>query len=216
MIRIAIADDHALFRKSLSRMLGDFEELQVVAEASNGAELLEIMKTVSVDTLLLDLRMPVMDGFETAERVRQLFPSVSILVLTMMDNDAVPGKIMDYADDYFTKDVDPEILKNAILHFGKPAVRLTRQPARNVSHMQCVDREDRPTVTIQEKIVIALTAKGLNSKAIAEYLHISNRTVERHKENLRTKFHASSIAQVIILVLKYQAIVLSDLIEYWV
>lgn len=216
MIRIAIADDHALFRKSLSRMLGDFEELQVVAEASNGAELLEIMKAVSVDTLLLDLRMPVMDGFETAERVHQLFPSVSILVLTMMDDDSVPGKIMDYADDFFTKNVDPEVLRNAILMSVKPAVRLAQQLSRNVSSTSEMTPEDRPTVTVQEKVVITLTAMGQSNKAIAENLHISNRTVERHKENLRTKFHVSSFTQVIILALKYHAIALSDVIEYWV
>ena len=216
MIRIAIADDHALFRKSLSRMLSDFEELQVVAEASNGAELLEIMKTVSVDTLLLDLRMPVMDGFETAEKVRQLFPSVSILVLTMMDDNSVPGKIMDYADDYFTKNVDPEVLRNAIRMSVKPEVRLVQRLARTLNSSSGMIPENRPIVTVQEKAVITLTAQGQNNKAIAENLHISKRTVERHKENLRTKFHASSFTQVIILALKYHAVVLSDVIEYWI
>jgi len=216
MIRIAIADDHALFRKSLSHMLSDFEELQVVAEASNGAELLEMMKTVSVDTLLLDLRMPVMDGFETAEKVRQLFPSVSILVLTMMDDNSVPGKIMDYADGYFTKNVDPEVLRNAIRMSVKPEVRLVQRLAQTLSSASEMIPENRPIVTVQEKAVITLTAQGQNNKAIAENLHISKRTVERHKENLRTKFHATSFTQVIILALKYHAVVLSDVIEYWI
>ncbi len=124
MIHIAIADDHVLFRKSLALMLNASEELQVVAEASDGAELLKIMEEVPIDTLLLDLRMPVMDGFETAQRVNKRFPSVSILVLTMMDDINVIGRVRDYADGFFTKNADPEELKAAILKRGKPQFRL--------------------------------------------------------------------------------------------
>ena len=91
MLRIAITDDHTLFRKSLGLLINSFENMQVVAEASNGIELLDKLQTVSVDILLLDLQMPEMDGFETARKIRTELPepqrSIPIIALTA-NNDA--------------------------------------------------------------------------------------------------------------------------------
>lgn len=85
MLRIAITDDHTLFRKSLRLLINSFEDMEVVVEAFNGVELLEKLQTIPVDILLLDLQMPIMDGFETNKKVKELYPNINTLVLTLMN-----------------------------------------------------------------------------------------------------------------------------------
>lgn len=85
MLRIAITDDHTLFRKSLELLINSFKNMQVVVKASNGIELLEKLQTTPVDILLLDLQMPEMDGFETSQKVKELYPKIKTLVLTLMN-----------------------------------------------------------------------------------------------------------------------------------
>ena len=108
MLRIAIADDHTLFRSSLALLINDFKNMQVVLEASNGEELLGNLQKTSVDILLLDLQMPVMDGFKACKIMRELYPDILIIVLTLMqDSDAIKKVIKIGAHGYFTKNTSP-------------------------------------------------------------------------------------------------------------
>jgi DNA-binding NarL/FixJ family response regulator len=95
MIRIAITDDHTLFRKSLSLLVGSFENTQVVVEAANGKELLEKLQSVPVDIVLLDLQMPEMDGFETSLKINELYPDIKILILTLQKEEEAIKKVME-------------------------------------------------------------------------------------------------------------------------
>src|SRR5690606_26025780 len=115
MMRIAITDDHALFRKSLRMLIEHFGGMQVVLEAENGAELLQKLKNTSVDVVLLDLQMPVMDGFETGQQLRLLYPQIKILVLTLLsDKESVLKTLQWGADGYLTKNTEPSVLKLAL------------------------------------------------------------------------------------------------------
>lgn len=115
MLRIAITDDHTLFRKSLGLLINSFENMQVVAEASNGIELLDKLQTVSVDILLLDLQMPEMDGFETSQKVKELYPKIKTLVLTLMnETDTIKKVVKMGVQGYFTKNTPPKELEDAI------------------------------------------------------------------------------------------------------
>src|SRR5690554_755940 len=95
MLKIAITDDHNLFRESLILLINHMENIEVIVEASNGIELLEKLENVSVDLLLLDLRMPEMDDFETAHKVKEQYPDLKILILTMMNDRNTIAKILE-------------------------------------------------------------------------------------------------------------------------
>src|SRR5690554_1428907 len=105
MLRIAITDDHKLFRKSLALLINNFENMEVVLEASNGMELLEKLETTSVDVLLLDLQMPEMDGFETYRNIKERYPDIKTIVRQVVKM-GVQG--------YFTKNTPIEELEEAI------------------------------------------------------------------------------------------------------
>ena len=115
MLRIAITDDHTLFRKSLSLLISSFKNMQVVIEASNGIELLDKLQTIPVDILLLDLQMPEMDGFETYKEVKELYPNIKTLVLTLMnETDTIKKVVKMGVQGYFTKNTPPKELEDAI------------------------------------------------------------------------------------------------------
>lgn len=215
MIKVAIADDHTLVRKSLSLLLSTAENIRVVAEASNGIELLEVLKSTPVDTLLLDLQMPGMDGFETAKQVNELYPGIKILVLTMIDDDNTIRRIIDHVDGFFTKNADPEELENAILKLEKSGFYFEQSLAEIISRLQDTEASNKETGIIEfskrEKEIISLTAKELSNKEIADKLHISKRTVERHKEIMRTNLNTRNFTGVIMFALKHHFISLSDI-----
>ena len=96
MIRIALVDDHTLFRKSLKLLIDNFDNMEVVLEAENGLDLLNKVGELNIDVVLLDLQMPIMDGFETGACLKELYPNVKLVVLTFLcDKDSV-RKVMDW------------------------------------------------------------------------------------------------------------------------
>src|SRR5690606_3623414 len=95
MLKIALTDDHTLFRKSLGLLINSFEGMEIVAEAANGLELLKKLETTEVDILLLDLQMPEMDGFETCIRIKQHYPNIKILILTLMNEAETIEKVFN-------------------------------------------------------------------------------------------------------------------------
>jgi len=213
MIRIAIADDHKLVRKSLSLLLSTSKQLEVVAEASDGIELLEVLKHTPIDTLLLDLQMPNMDGFETAKIVNQLYPAIKILVLTMMDDNNTIRRVIEYVDGFYTKNTDPEELENAILKLHKSGFYFERSFAE-ISKGLHIDPAKEPLAkefTEREREILILTARELSNKEIAEELHISKRTVDRHKEIMRETYKTRNFTGVIMIALKYGYLSMNDI-----
>lgn len=203
MLRIAVTDDHILFRKSLKLLIASFENMEVVAEASNGIELLEKLKTVSLDILLLDLQMPKMDGFETCRKVNELYPDIKILVLTLRDDAETIREVMELGvQGYFTKNTDPSELKNAILklnddgfYFEKSLTSVIQDildsPSPDVKTRQPL------TFTEREMDIVRLTLKEYSGTEIAVELNISPKTVEKHKRNLMEKTKAKNFIGVI-------------------
>ena len=114
-IRIIVADDHKLFRKGLISILSDLPQVSVIAEAENGEQLLNILKTTPTDIVLLDLRMPLMDGYEVLAIVKSKFPTVKAIVISMFDAEShIVNAIEAGAKGFLTKDSDPEEIAIAI------------------------------------------------------------------------------------------------------
>lgn len=204
MLRIALTDDHTLFRKSLSLLVNSFSGMQVVAEAANGKELLKKLELQDIDILLLDLQMPEMDGFETSQKVIKLYPNIKILILTLDQDKETIKKLMDFGiDGYFTKNTDPKELKNAIeklnlngFYFEKKLTSVIENILENTSAV----KTDQPLIvfTEREMEILLLIIKEYNGTEIGHLLKISPRTVEKHKRNLMEKTTSKNFIGVII------------------
>jgi DNA-binding NarL/FixJ family response regulator len=113
-IKIALADDYKVFRESLVVTLSE-EDMEVVIEAANGKELLKAMQAAVPDLVILDYKMPVMDGMATARKLRELYPSVKILVISMYDDDQFKDRLLSNgADSYLLKNAEPELIRQSV------------------------------------------------------------------------------------------------------
>lgn len=204
MLKIAITDDHLLFRKSLRLLIDSFENMQVVAEASNGKELIEKLNAVSVDIILLDLQMPEMNGFETLKEIRLLYPGIKTLVLTHLNEiDAIKKIVTSGAHGYFTKNTPPKELEVAIWKLEDNGFYFEKELA-SVIHDVLTDpglqlpESKQPEFTERELEIILLIAQGLRAKEIAETLFISTKTVNAHKQNIQQKYNFDNMMSAIL------------------
>lgn len=221
MLKIAITDDHTLFRKSLGLLIRDFKDMEVVLEAGHGVELLEKLKeNNSVDILLLDLQMPVMDGFETAKKIKEHYPDIKILILTLMNDVDTIAKVLQLdVHGFFTKNTPPNELQQAIrnleddgFHFEKSLhpliIEATTNPKFNLSR-----ESEHPNFTESELNIIEHFAQGLKAKEIADILNISPRTVEVHKQNILEKSDFDSMITVVAYCYHHKIIKTEDILS---
>lgn len=211
MLRIAIADDHTLFRKSLVLLLDNFPNMKVVLEAENGQELIDRLAREQIDILLLDLQMPAMNGFEAAGVIKKLFPHIKILVLTHMNEaDTIRRVIQMGVHGFFTKTTPPTELESAIwklrydgFYFEKSFSSVITAMLNNSQHL-----DDHPEIpfTERELDIIKLTAQGLKAKDIAAALFISAKTVNAHKQNIQQKYGFDSMMDAILYCIYHKVI----------
>src|SRR5215203_3756976 len=115
VIRVAIADDHALFRAGVKTSLSSRKDVQMVAEAENGMQLLNLLKHIAPDVILLDIQMPIMDGLTTLPEIKRLYPEVKVIMLSMHNDHSVITRMMEVgANSYLTEDSDSETIYQAI------------------------------------------------------------------------------------------------------
>ncbi|MGK0617439.1 response regulator [Meiothermus cerbereus] len=178
-IRILLVDDHPVVRAGLSGLLSSQPDFVVVGEASNGLEALSVLEQVGADVVLMDLRMPQMDGVTAIRQVRARFPKVQVLVLTTYDTDSEIVRAVEAgATGYLLKDVPREELFRAVRLCAKgEAVLSPPVAARLLGRMRGPSEE---TLSVRELEVLALVAKGFSNKEIARKLKISEATVKTH------------------------------------
>jgi len=212
MLRVAITDDHTLFRKSLGMLVNSFEDMHVVLEAGNGLELLEKLENTQADILLLDLQMPEMDGFETAKRIKERYPEMKILILTLMsETDIIDRVIKMGVNGYFTKNTPPNELENAIWNLSNDGFYF-EDSLSTVINKILIDPEtevitEKPiNFTERELEIIKFTAEGFKAREIAEALYISPKTVNNHKQNIQNKYQFESMMTAILYCLNNRLI----------
>jgi DNA-binding NarL/FixJ family response regulator len=177
--------------------------MEVVLEAEDGIELLEKLKKTSVDVLLLDIKMPKMNGFEACKKLNDLYPDIKILVLTHLEGKATIRKILNLSiQGYFTKNTDPQELKNAILKLSNNGFYFEKNLSSIIHFIKDnpqdeVKDEEVKTFSEREMQILKLTIKELNGIEIAEKLYISPKTVEQHKRNLMDKTDSKNFIGVI-------------------
>lgn len=201
-IRVIITDDHQLFRKGLVFILKEYEDIQIVGEASNGRELLEMLPDAQPDVILLDIHMPVMDGMAAAEAIGKLNQVYKILVLTMFDEDEQYNQMIELgARGFILKDADSTELISAIRKVAAGGHYYSQELLLNLLRKKPDNTE--ADISDREKEVLELICKGYSNAQISDTLHISQRTVERHRANLLTKTDsANSVALVVYAIRK--------------
>jgi len=180
-IRVLIADDHPVVREGLAAMLQRQEDITVVGEAEDGAEAVELAGRTSPDVVLMDLRMPVMDGVEAMRRLATVVPSARVIVLTTYDNDEFIARGIEAgARAYMLKDCPREDLFKAIRAVHRGETLIASSLADRVL--------DRPEALSERELeILRLMATGAANRAIADQLFISESTVKTHVQSIFQK-----------------------------
>ena len=194
-IRILLVDDHSVVRQGLQMFLALEPELEVVGEASNGAESIEQVRKLQPDIVLMDLVMPVMDGITAIQQLRKEFPDVEIIALTsVLEDEKVIGAVRAGAIGYLLKDMQADELCKAIKAAAQGQVQLSPQAAaRLVREIKSPDSPEK--LTERETDVLKLLALGRSNKEIANELVIGEKTVKTHVSNILMKLGLSSRTQ---------------------
>jgi len=207
-IKVAIADDHALFRAGVKTALASRKDIQMVAEAENGMQLLNMLKHIKPDVILLDIQMPIMDGFATLPEIKKLYPDVKVIMLSMHNDHSIITRMMEVgANSYLTKDSDSETIYQAIktcyaddFFFND----LTNKALLNGLRNKRVPEPEPAEVNLSEKeiTILKLMCEEKSTKEIADIVDLSPRTVEAIRDKLKSKTGAKSMAGLVMYAIK--------------
>ena len=197
-IRVVLADDHQLFRDGMKAMLQASEEVTVVGEASSGAVLLTVLAAQNPDIVLLDISMPQASGIDLLSVIKERFPTVKCIMLTMHDDvQYVLRSLKQGAEGYLLKEADAQELRTALqeVYAGKKYFKnkISDLIVSNLSG------EPAPETLLSEREiqVVRLVAEGKITKEIAEQLFVSVRTVETHRSRIMKKLGVTNTAEMI-------------------
>lgn len=203
-IKILIADDHAMFIDGIKSLLRKEENIQVVAEAADGAEALEILVNGGIDILITDISMPNMSGTELAKKVKEEYPEVKVLVLTMYnDREIINEILLSEAEGYILKNTGKQELLKAITrisegstYYSNEVMEIVMENIKGGHHKQEEDERVKE-LTQRELEILKLICEELSTAEIAEKLFISPRTVETHRKHILQKTQVKTIVGLI-------------------
>jgi DNA-binding NarL/FixJ family response regulator len=196
MMKIALTDDNSFLIKATQEKLSFFEDFDLKFTAFDGKNCIEKLdKNHNIDVILMDIEMPVMNGIEATQIIKNKFPHIKIIMLTVFDNDEnIFNAIKAGADGYLLKEVNPKDLHQGILETLNGGATMTPSIAmktlklfRNPVVFESKSQEDEIKLTAREVEVLEQLAKGLKYEAIASNLFLSNGTVRKHVENIYNK-----------------------------
>lgn len=196
MIKIAIVDDNTFLQKAIEDKLIFFNEIEIKFKANHGQDLLEKLdKNHNIDLILMDIEMPKMNGIEATCLVKQKYPQIKIIMLTVFDNDEnIFNAIKAGADGYLLKEVNPKDLNQGIIETMNGGATMTPSIAmktlklfRNPIAFETISDKEEYNLTSREIEVLEQLSKGLKYNAIAENLFLSAGTIRKHVENIYAK-----------------------------
>jgi len=198
---ILIVDDHQLFRNGLKFILNETGKYEIIADVSNGNEFLEILSKYQPDIVLMDIKMPVMNGMEASQKALEKYPDLKILVLSMFGEEEYYNTMIDIGvKGFILKDVDNSELQQAIdriidggSYFSS---ELLLRLIKNKPEGNAV------SLTNREKEVLQLICSGFSNHQISEKLFISQRTVERHRASLLEKTESKNSISLVVFAIK--------------
>ncbi|MDP3892975.1 response regulator transcription factor [Nocardioides sp.] len=204
-IRVVVVDDQELFRRGLTMLLGVEDGIEVVGEAGDGAEGIEVATTSAPDVVLLDVRMPKRTGLEACRAIKEAVPSAKIVMLTMSDEEAdLYEAVKGGAAGYLLKDSSIEEVAQAVRVVAEGQSLISPSMAvKLIDEFKQMSRPEREQVpglklTDRELEVLRLVARGLNNREIAKQLFISENTVKNHVRNILEKLQLHSRMEAVI------------------
>lgn len=206
-VRVLIADDHALFRRGLIMVLESEPDIEVVAEAQDGAEVIAKTEEFVPDVVLMDVRMPKLNGIEAARAIREMVPSVKIVMLTVSDEeDDLFDAIKAGANGYLLKEISIEEVADAIRSVTTGQSLLSPSMASKLLNefnalAKQADEKPRlaaPRLTTRELEVLKLVAQGMSNRDVAEQLFIAENTVKNHVRNILEKLQLHSRMEAVV------------------
>jgi DNA-binding NarL/FixJ family response regulator len=208
MARIIIADDHGVFREGLKALLGGLEGLQVIAEASDGLELIPLVEKHSPDLVIVDLAMPNLGGVEAIARLQRLKNKPAILVLSAREDDlAVNEAVRAGAKGYVPKSSSSDELQFAIKALLKGQAYISPVVASGLINKgeggQDAGSSPLSSLTVREREVMKLLCEGHPNRDVAKVLHVSARTIDSHRANIMKKLGINSNAEMTQIAIKY-------------
>lgn len=209
-VRILLADDHPLTRSGIAEFVRREDSFKLVAEAEDGTEAWEKIRELHPDVALLDIRMPGYDGVAVAQKVKNEGLNTAILMLTSYDaQQYVIASLRAGARGFVLKTISPKELTTAINTVAKGGLYLDPEVASVMGEQDFIPEQ----LSVREREVLLLAAKGLSSKEVAKKLFISERTVQTHLASIYDKLGSRNKTEALLLALKYGVVTLEELLE---
>lgn len=206
-IRLALCDDHTLFRAGMTSLVNQISDVDLILEASNGQELIDQLPRKLPDVVLLDLQMPILDGLATTEYLRKHYPLIKIIILTMNDEDSMVLHLLEMGvSGYLLKNVDAAEVEKAIHKVMDDGIYLndfvSKVMLRKMTRTTKVEtpptlHNSKIIISEREKEVLRLMCEGLSTHEIGDKLFLSPRTVEGHRLRLLEKTGTKNTAGVV-------------------
>jgi DNA-binding NarL/FixJ family response regulator len=209
VIKVAIADDHKIFRKGVILSLRPFTNIKFVQEADNGVELLEGIAAAEPDVVLMDLRMPQKDGIETTKALSRQFPHIHVIVLSMYEDEKFVAHLMENgAHGYLLKNAEPQDIRKAIIDVHEKGYYLNNFVNRILLKRAHSKQKVVPslsseiTLSDRERDVLKFICMEFTAQEIAQKMDISARTVEAIKDRLMERFGSKNTAGLVFFAVK--------------
>jgi DNA-binding NarL/FixJ family response regulator len=203
MTKIILADDHQMIREGMSALLSDVDNIEIVATASNGKEVLEYLKKESANLVLMDINMPELDGLQTTKKISKQYPKVKVLILSMHNKEGyIKNAIEVGASGYILKNTGKKELLLAIDHINTGGTYFSQDVTNTLVNNMRAGHSDGVTLTTKEKAVLELLSDGFTTVEIAEKVVASQHTIETYRRNLLLKFEAKNVSELIKISMK--------------
>lgn len=209
MIKVLIVDDHALVRMGICRLLEDQPDIEVIADAENGEKALSLVKIHKPDVVLLDMKMPGIDGWEVTRRLKKSHPKVKVIAVTALSTDATPARVLHLgARGYITKECGADEMAQAIRRVADGEKYISSEIAQRMAINSLEATQETPfdKLSDRETQIMLMITNGLGVATIAERLFLSTKTVNGHRYAIFKKLNIHNDVELTHLAMKYRII----------
>ena len=208
-INVIVTDDHNLFRKGMMALISDFDFIGEIYEAGNGLELLDLLDRpdCNPDVILLDIRMPEVDGIEAHKKIKELFPEIKVIILSMEDDEQIILHLVEQGvNGYMLKNADPDEVENAFKKVMRNdfyfSTQLSGMLINNLTRKKIHEENIVQSFTEKEIKILELICKQYTATEIGQQLNQSVRTIEGYRRKLLEKTNSKNLAGLVVFALK--------------
>ena len=209
--KVIVVDDHSFFRKGVILVVNRFENFEVIGEASNGAELLTLLLKLTPDLILMDIKMPVMEGVEATREVLKNYPDVKIIAFSMFgDEKHLESMINAGIQGFILKNIECDDLEKAICRVANDQQYFSEEFLPYFTNKYLgVDANNDASLTKRELEILQLVAQGLSNREIADKLSLSIRTITSHRANINSKTGSRNTVNLLTYAIQHKLISIS-------